>query len=66
VQVFAEGRLVGYLAKQSAALLCSRIAARTAASGPVVVHANLTSGWKREDSEGYFGIVLWLPEFDSL
>ncbi len=59
VQVRIASRLVGYLPRAEA----ERLAARMDAAGEAALAcpAEIRGGWRDRDSEGHFGVVVWLP-----
>lgn len=64
VGVYVEGRRVGYLPREAAALLSPRLARRRTAC---IVRGHINGGWKRDSGdEGFCGVVLRLPDIDKV
>jgi hypothetical protein len=60
VGIYIEGRRVGYLPRESAAVVAPRLAARRS---ECLVRAQITGGWSRGgNDEGFFGVVLYMPD----
>lgn len=64
VAVTIDGRKVGHLNREQAAMVCKRLAARRS---PCTVRAQVNGGWDRGKGDtGHFGVVIWLPEVEQL
>jgi hypothetical protein len=64
IQVLIGGRLVGHLPRAEAARYAAAFDARQILAIPC--EAEIRGGWKTRYDEGHFGVVVWLPEPDTI
>jgi hypothetical protein len=63
VAVMIDGRQVGHLSRQTAAIVCARLTAR---GRPCKVRAAIVGGWERGKDVGNFGVWLMMPPLEQL
>lgn len=63
IRVEVTGQHVGYVARDQAALLCKPLTA--ASRGVIEAQGLIVGGWRDGDSEGHYGIRVWITRADA-
>jgi hypothetical protein len=62
VRVEVMGRLVAYVKRRDAAILAPLL--RDTCGGAIEARGLIVGGWKNDDSEGFYGVRVWLTSND--